>query len=417
MMIKMKKITRSAACLAVVALLSPPTYAVTYIVGKLMPQDGKNVRITPPDSDGTPNWKGLMSRTVAVHTQGPDPTLIVKYDWSGGHDSGMPDDGGTPGALYCRRDGNSTKLKVDHGYGAAFGSVDGHPIWKTSVPGLYFSIEISRVFLPMTANLQPSSPFWLTGQFVIQGTTTDESCDDERAAGEGKVILMGGVQMGFNVYLYADETFTPATSLADLRFYERGGYDFRIYNDDVSGLGSGHSIKYILNLSGFNMTWPTCAANSVTSKGKTGYTVDLGSYYPQAILKDQTETVPFTINLKSCRYVSNIEVKLNSNNVGTQDKTLLGNGATETPASGVGVQIKGLKNKVSEDMVLVPGDSASIYKDTNPLPSSSGNRNDNSDPGSATKDLNFNATLKQDGDATIMPGKFKATGRFTLTYP
>ncbi len=31
--------------------------------------------------------------------------------------------------------------------------------------------------------------------------------------------------------------------------------------------------------------------------------------------------------------------------------------------------------------------------------------------------MNFQATLKQDGSKTITPGQFKATGKFTITYP
>ena len=350
-----------------------------------------------------------------MHTQGPTPNMIAKYDWSGAHDSGMAESG-TSGKLYCRKDGNDTSLNVEHGYGSPYGAVDGHPIWKTNIDGRYFAVEIARVFLPMTLNTTPSSPFWLNGPFVIDGTPDDPSCDDERAAGQNKVVIMGGVQLGFNVYLYADNTFTPQTTISNLEF-PKSGYDLRVFNSTAGGLGSGHSIKFILNLSGFNMAWPTCAANSVTSNGKTGYTVDLGTYYPKQISNNQTQTVLFTINLKSCTYVTNIEVKLDSTNIGANDKTLLTNSATEDPAKGVGVQIKGLKNDSSVEMVLIPGDSSSIYKDTNPLPSRPSNRNDNSDPGNATKDLNFNATLKQDGNATIMPGKFKATGRFTINYP
>ncbi|MDU2938661.1 MAG: fimbrial protein [Enterobacteriaceae bacterium] len=416
MMLTIKKTKLATACLAVMALLSSPAYAITYIVGNEMPQpENKDIRVDPPYMDGTPTWNKIMGRTAAVHTQGPTPNMIAKYDWSGAHDSGMADSG-TSGQLYCRKDGNDTSLNVEHGYGSPYGAVDGHPIWKTNIDGLYFAVEVARVFLPMTLNTTPSSPFWLNGPFVIDGTPNDPSCDDERAAGQNKVVIMGGVQLGFNVYLYADNTFTPQTTISNLEF-PKSGYDLRVFNSTAGGLGSGHSIKFILNLSGFNMAWPTCAANSVTSNGKTGYTVDLGSYYPKQISNNQTQTVPFTINLKSCTYVTNIEVKLDSTNIGANDKTLLTNSATEDPAKGVGVQIKGLKNDSSVEMVLIPGDSSSIYKDTNPLPSRPSNRNDNSDPGNATKDLNFNATLKQDGNATIMPGKFKATGRFTINYP
>lgn len=413
-MITMEKTKITTVCLAVVALLSPPAYATTYIVGEEMPMPpNKSVHVDPPQNDGTPSWVKKMSRTVAVHTQGTSPSLIVKYDWSGGHDSLNPEAGKT-GALYCRNDGNDTSLDVAHGYGNPYGSVDGHPIWKTNIQGLYFAMEVINVFIPFTTNLKPSSKFWLSGPFEISGTATDESCKNSSS---GKVIIMGGVQLGFNVYLYADNTFTPQSVISYLQF-PKSGYDFRVYNQNAGGLGSGHSIYFTLDLTGFNMTWPTCAANSVTSNGKKGYTVDLGSYYPNAIINNQTKTVPFAINLMSCTYVNNIEIKLDSTNIGTQDKTLLSNGATDTPASGVGVRIEGLKNDVNAQMVLIPGDSNSIYKDTNHNDgTASGDRGDNSDKGSATKDLNFQATLKQDGNATITPGQFKATGRFTIDYP
>lgn len=412
MMIKTTRIKIINVCLTVIILFSPLTHATTYIVGNQnIPKQG--VLTNPPTTDGTPAWNKGLSRTAVAHTQGSTPNMIAKYDWSGGHDSTRPDSG-TKGALYCKKDGNDTSLDVAHGYGAPYGNVDGHPIWKTNIPGLYFAIQVTNIFIPMTSNLTPTGTFWLNEEFQINGTSTDKACPNSTSS---QVILMGGIQLGLYVYLYADNTFTPQSTISNLTF-PNSGYDFRVYNRGATGLGSGHAIKFILNLSGFNMTWPTCAANSVTSQGKKGYTVALGNCYPKEIKDGQTRSVPFTINLASCSYVNNIEVKLDSNSIGAQDQTLLGNVSTNNPAGGVGVKIEGLKNDVSSQMVLIPRDSTSIYKDTNHNDgTASGDRGDNSDRGSATKDLNFQATLKQDGNAAITPGDFKATGKFTINYP
>lgn len=420
MMIKMKKIARTAACLAVVALLSPPAHAISYLVGNTMPtktQLGKDSVVTdPPTQSVTRTWARNMGIKVAVHTLGPTPTELVAYNWTALH---MSDDtaataAGTSGSLYCRKEGNNTSLDVRHGYGTPYPiQVDGHPIWKTSVDGLYFALEITSMLVANTTNVQPAGAFFVKeAPFQITGTSTGPSCDKSP---DNEVVLEGGIGFGVRLHLYADDKFTPQESIdATVLTFPDAGYDLRVTNDDYSLSGAGHSLDFKLDKSGFSMVWPTCSANTISSNGKTVSAVDLGTYYPKQIINKQTTTVPFEINMSGCTYVKGIEVTLNSNNIGAHDKTLLTNKETEDAATGVGVQVKGLKNTVTtNDMVIIPGNSASVYKDVNPQASDSSNN----DKGKDAKVLKFNATLLQDGSADITPGKFTATGTFTLNYP
>ncbi|HDX3229278.1 TPA: fimbrial protein, partial [Escherichia coli] len=127
--------------------------------------------------------------------------------------------------------------------------------------------------------------------------------------------------------------------------------------------------------------------------------------------------IPFDITLQNCIRVRNIETKLISGKVGTENKQLLGNTLTATSAAkGVGVLIEGLANKKSAQMVLKPNDSTSVYKDYEEETDSSDGVYP--DKGNGTSQpLHFQATLKQDGNIAIEPGDFKATSTFQVTYP
>ncbi|MCV2963673.1 fimbrial protein, partial [Escherichia coli] len=116
----------------------------------------------------------------------------------------------------------------------------------------------------------------------------------------------------------------------------------------------------------------------------------------------------------NCAYVKELNVTLSSATVGGQDNTLLGNTLTGSEAAGgIGVMIEGEKNPNSpaDWTLLKPNISSSIYSFTNSPDY------ENSEIGNAEQVMNFQATLKQDGNKAITPGKFKATGKFTITYP
>ncbi|EAB9750842.1 hypothetical protein DTV46_17520 [Salmonella enterica subsp. salamae] len=124
--------------------------------------------------------------------------------------------------------------------------------------------------------------------------------------------------------------------------------------------------------------------------------------------------LPFQINLADCSYIKNIEVKLASTAIGS-DNTLLSNTLTgSSAASGISVQIQGIQTNLSNQMVLIPGDANSIYR-YSPYASQS----DYIDSANkySTHTLNFLATLKQDNNNPITAGDFKATGTFQMTSP
>lgn len=141
-----------------------------------------------------------------------------------------------------------------------------------------------------------------------------------------------------------------------------------------------------------------------------GNKVQLGNYLPKSI-KDGLAPAKFNINMSQCSYIHNIEVKLTSGKIGTNDKQLLANLETSNAASGVGVLIEGLKSNASAQMVIKPNDANSVYKDIMNDPYNE------SEAGIDNKTLSFQATLKQDGTADIKPGIFRATGTFQITYP
>ncbi|WP_042037599.1 fimbrial protein, partial [Escherichia coli] len=156
---------------------------------------------------------------------------------------------------------------------------------------------------------------------------------------------------------------------------------------------------------------------AVHGKSVSGSTVKMGEYAPGQI-KNGATPVPFDIALQNCVRVGDIETKLSSGKLGTENKQLLGNTLTGSDAAkGVGVLIEGLANRKSALMILKPNDSTSVYKDN-----TGQTQNNDSDAiypeaDGITYPLHFQATLKQDGNIAIEPGEFKATSTFQVTYP
>ena len=80
----------------------------------------------------------------------------------------------------------------------------------------------------------------------------------------------------------------------------------------------------------------------------------MGEYTSEEI-KNGATPVPFDISLQNCIRVRNIETKLVSAKVGTENRKLLGNTLTGNDAAkGVGVLVEGLLSTKSLQMVLEP---------------------------------------------------------------
>ena len=94
-----------------------------------------------------------------------------------------------------------------------------------------------------------------------------------------------------------------------------------------------------------NLTNPTCFTAVLTGKSVSGSTVKMGEYAPGQI-KKWCYSGSFDISLQNCVRVGDIETKLSSGKLGTENKQLLGNTLTGSGAAkGVGVLIEGLANR------------------------------------------------------------------------
>ena len=146
-----------------------------------------------------------------------------------------------------------------------------------------------------------------------------------------------------------------------------------------------------------------------------GTTVNLGSYSPNQIIRGAA-AVPFAINLAGCRGLRNINVTLTTTALAS-NRTMLGNILTMNQATGVGVEISGVANGYSPQMVLLPNDTTSVYSEQRDTSGDDNIYGTSENGKNQSLTLNFLATLKRDGNQKIGSGNFKANGIFTLDYP
>ncbi|MGX9740117.1 fimbrial protein [Pseudocitrobacter corydidari] len=383
--------------------------AYTLVVGNDVPGKSNEFESTGPTADENFVYNNNFGKTVAVHKETSLREVAV-YDWSGIINSGM---------VYCyKNDPNYHGIRLFHNYISSGLSADGHTLWKTNINGLYFVIEIT--FLSSAGVSTPQLPLWIdqptnSGKdTLLTYTSGATACNHDNV-----YYRLGGLQMGFKIHLYADQNFAPtAQQAADFQLSKNGGHgavDFYFHNSDAVDQSHSKKINFTIPATGMILAWPTCSASTVAGVGGTSVTngndVQLGNRLPKAI-KDGLAPAKFNINMTSCTYVHNIEVKLTSAKIGTKNKQLLANQETSNAASGVGVLIEGLQSSSSAQMVIVPNNATSVYKDIMNDP-----YNESEIGKDSTKSLQFQATLKQDGSADIKPGKFRATGTFQITYP
>ncbi|EAN4944318.1 hypothetical protein BVD23_02670 [Salmonella enterica] len=400
------------AFLAPIALTLPaPTQAnYTYVVGNLASGSEYVDTNHGPTADANFSTTRVMGKTVAYHTETGLRELVV-YNWQ---DMGTVNQNGY---AYCNAtDSLGAPLRMKRGYGTPYGlTPDGHAMWKTNITGLYFAVEVTALSVA-GATLENTLPIWFDTDSVDLRMTPTESfktfCDSTTA---DTYATSGGIYFGLYIHLYADSTFRPDrnTTITDVDLPTPEGYDFQFQNATTSLPAGRHKINIDLETSGFNAVWPSCGVGTVSGTNVKGSTLDFGTVYEKEITAGLS-AVPFQINLSNCAYIKNIEVKLASTAIG-KDISLLSNTLTgNTAASGIGVQIEGVKTNLSNQMVLIPGDTNSVYKYS---PYASQDAYIDSDNTYTANTLNFLATLKQDSNQTITPGSFKATGTFQLTYP
>lgn len=162
---------------------------------------------------------------------------------------------------------------------------------------------------------------------------------------------------------------------------------FRLGLEDIDN----HAIKLNMSTFSFPVQTPTCA--SIYSSAS----VPLGDYNPGQIKSGSATVKDFTIYNYDCVNVTTFNTRMTTNVVAPGDSTLLGNSATSNAATGVGVKITSAYGGQ-----LMPNNASSINSVTDL---------------SLTdyKELQFSAQLVADKQ-TITPGRFSATGTFTINY-
>ncbi|EEZ4382148.1 fimbrial protein [Escherichia whittamii] len=384
--------------------------AYTLVVGNDVEGKGRDkYQSTGPTADFTLNHSNVFGKTVAVHKETGLREVAV-YDWTGVI---------SPGMVYCyKNDPNYHPIRLFHNYISSGLVVDNHTLWKTSINGLYFVIELTTLGSAGVSTDQ--LPIWIDKPSnsgfdtrLVYSTTTGGGCSYNDT-----YYRLGGLNIGFKIHLYADQNFAPtAQQAANFQLSKNGGHgavDFYFHNSETYDQSHSKKINFTIPATGMILAWPTCSASTIAGVSGTSVTngndVQLGNHLPKNI-KDGLSPAKFNINMAGCSYIHNIEVKLASTKIGTNNKQLLGNLETSGAASGVGVLIEGLQSSASAQMVIVPNSVNSVYKDIMNDPYTQ------SEIGVDNKTLSFQATLKQDGSADIKPGKFRGTGTFQITYP
>lgn len=284
----------------------------------------------------------------------------------------------------------------------------GNDLYATSVPGLYFSFELTGFRVDgrnehFTINPTNVSNQWHKSIIYDGDLSYNDFGCKLRSAPKGKVILKTRVRF------YTDALFKPmgmATNGINAVFMIR----------NAAGYGGTMTVRY--SMMGLNVSLPTCQAALID--GKSRGSVELGSYSPATIAAGNTEEKPFTLSLRNCIGIRNIETRLTTNFRSADGQLLTNTQSGITSAQGVGVKIMGLANGVTSQPVhLLPNRPTSVYRD---YEDETSNRHYidgaiTSQNGATQQDLHFTAQLVRDVGQNIMPGQFSATGVFSISYP
>ena len=373
----MKTIFRYILFLALYSCCNTVSAYTSFIVGNNAGVD--NYRGPSTAAQMTFNYTSTASNLVFYKPTQLGPTGVKMY-WS------YLDTGTGGGILYCNTSGraNPGPITIENAMVYSGKDYGGHKLFNTSVPGLYYTMLISRVWSAYDTITDIQSPGIYIGdpsnqEFFFSVTDSD--------------LQTKGCNSSSN-YLYSFKAYSPGTKVVD--------HSNHIY------------VNFTLN--NVKLTLPTCFTSILTGPSVNGSTVRMGEY-SSGTIKNGASPVPFDISLQNCIRVRNIETKLVTGKVGTQNTQLLGNTLTgSTAAKGVGVLIEGLATSKNPLMTLKPNDTNSVYIDYETEDDTSDGVYPNQGNGTS-QPLHFQATLKQDGNIAIEPGEFKATSTFQVTYP
>lgn len=380
--------------------------ANTLIVGSKTTVDGGgSEKNKGPAGDGystttftTGNSQVVIGRATAL--QYSNVKIQLQADTAGN---------GNTGVIYCSPGGMGGQISLESHFIKSPYIYNGHQLLKTNMQGLYFTMRMYNLWSYATTS---PDDFYIGDTNPQSLNLHSTSCPSDL----GWYQTLGGLVSNIDIDFYNDATFDPDTSgsialLSDTTYY------YALKNQSPGGNLNTHTIFQTFNMGNVTLTSPTCTSAILSgSSVSKGDTVGLGEYSSKEVI-DGVNGVPFSIVLKGCYRVTNIEVKLTTG-APAVSTSLLGNSLTTDAASGVGVEIKGESNSHYPEVVLKPNDASSIYKAYGDNPdTSNGIIGSNASGSPSDQTLNFTATLKQDGNQQIQGGDFKATGVFSITYP
>ena len=285
----------------------------------------------------------------------------------------------------------------------------GYDLFKTSSPGLFYSMQL----LSFKVSNHPEH-FTINGEGDIGKTfknifSLDNAGSNSFGCGWLRDTKVNKVQFAVKIRFYTNNLFNPNDQTKKLEQSSDSG--FIIKNPEG---GQGMIVKY--RLEDITVSFPTCQAATVN--GTSPGLVELGSWTREEIVKGIPPEKNFTIHMRNCIGIRNIDVKLSAPQR-SRDSRLLANTLRTNAATGVGVKIMGLPTtRTLTKMQLLPGDPNSVYRAAEDETSSAHFTDGTVTPqnGTTQHDLHFTAQLVHDG-SPINNGEFKATGTFTLTYP
>lgn len=396
---------------AIQLFLSTASFAQqqTFVLG----ENQRNYELSGPTRDGSSVHTYPTGRTVYFSRSAELAPANVTINWNGSHGGASYNNG-----VFCNvsDQGTGNPLSIESGLVSA-GSYGGVDIFKTNVPGLYFSLALRSFNSYTLSTSTTTSPIQIQNGIIHKVITlkdTDGCYAPGGTSAANEYYTMGGLSFYLAITFYTDQTYTPTSSQISL--LKSGSYHVRIWNEDPGpGINSFYN-NVTIDISAVTIAEPTCTTQPVASGSSvSGTTVNLGSYSPNDIING-APAVPFAIKLAGCKGLRNINVTLSSTTVAS-DTTLLGNILSLNHATGVGLEIRGAANSYSTETLMIPNENSSVYNDQRDT-SSDDNIYGTSENGKVqTHTLNFLATLKHDSSQKIGSGNFKANGIFTLDYP
>lgn len=300
---------------------------VSYVVGNnygVGPSDQK-WRETGPNGDVTVKFRyGSDTNNLVFYKPTQLSPTGVSLKWA------QLDSASGGGFLYCNRSGNAsgTAMRIENKMVDSGKSYGGHKLFKTSVPGLYYTLAISNIWSAYTStDINPSGMYIgdSTEQYFNWRGESEQtlywSCNNANTT--QKYWAVGGVMQTLTIEFYTDTDFNPTTNQrVTLSRTDNYLYSFKGYGVGIGINEHSYFLRVDFDLTDIVLTNPTCFTAALSGPTVSGSTVKMGDYSPGQI-KNGATAVPFDITLQNCIRVRNIETKLMSNKVGSVSKELL----------------------------------------------------------------------------------------------